>query len=217
MPFCDARYVRAALVFFIGLCAASPAGAHSFPATIPGAYADLMRTINPHLASGQSRAYANVLLSSAKRMHVDPTLMMAVVTVESHWDATAVSIHGAEGLGQLKPGTAHELGVDPRSGTANLRGLALYLHRMLALFHEARQPMREALAGYNAGPNAVRSYGGIPPNGQTRRYVSKVLNALAMVRGRLGPQVAAIKARREQPQSIVAQTQQADELFWRGR
>ena len=147
-------------------------------------------------------------------MNVDPALMMAVVTVESHWNARAVSIHGAQGLGQLKPSTAHELGVDPRSGAANLRGLAMYLHRMLSLFHEARQPMREALAGYNAGPNAVRSYGGIPPNGQTRRYVTKVLSALAMVRKRLGPEVLAANAHRSAPDDIIAQLEQSDAAFW---
>jgi soluble lytic murein transglycosylase-like protein len=176
-----------------------------------------MRTINPHLQFGQSRTYANVLLASAKRMHVDPTLMMAVVTVESHWNSSAVSIHGAEGLGQIKPSTAHELGVDPRSGTGNLRGLAMYLHRMLSLFHEARQPMREALAGYNAGPNAVRSYGGIPPNGQTRRYVSKVMSALAMVRKRLGPQVLAHDKARGPSDALIAQIVNEDTAFWGAR
>jgi soluble lytic murein transglycosylase-like protein len=217
MPFCAARLVRATLAFGICLVTVSPAGAETFPATVPTAYASVMRTINPHLQFGQSRTYANVLLASAKRMHVDPTLMMAVVTVESHWNSSAVSIHGAEGLGQIKPSTAHELGVDPRSGTGNLRGLAMYLHRMLSLFHEARQPMREALAGYNAGPNAVRSYGGIPPNGQTRRYVSKVMSALAMVRKRLGPQVLAHDKARGPSDALIAQIVNEDTAFWGAR
>lgn len=217
MPLRAARFVRATLAFGICLGAVSPAGAETSLATVPTAYASVMRTINPHLAFGQSRTYANVLLASAKRMHVDPTLMMAVVTVESHWDARAVSIHGAQGLGQLKPSTAHELGVDPRSGTGNLRGLAMYLHRMLSLFHEARQPMREALAGYNAGPNAVRSYGGIPPNGQTRRYVTKVMTALAMVRKRLGPDVLAVNTARGTTDPLIAQIIDEDNAFWGAR
>ncbi len=216
MPFRFARLFRAGLAFGICLSVAAPAGAETFEATVPLAYASVMRSINPHLAPMQSRTYASVLLANAKRLNVDPMLMMAVVTVESHWNARAVSIHGAEGLGQLKPGTAHELGVDPRSGSGNLRGLALYLHRMLALFHEARQPMREALAGYNAGPNAVREYGGIPPNGQTRRYVGKVLKALAMVRKRLGPSiVAAGKSGGDgDSDASIARIVRDDNAFW---
>ncbi len=214
MLFCAARLVRATLAFGLCLCAVAPASAETFEATVPIAYANVMRSINPHLASGQSRTYAGVLLASAKRLNVDPALMMAVVTVESHWNARAVSIHGAEGLGQLKPDTAHELGVDPRSGAGNLRGLAIYLHRMLALFHEARQPIREALAGYNAGPNAVRAYGGIPPYGQARRYVSKVMKALAMVRKRLGPDVVAAAGNRTQSDATIARLAHADAAFW---
>jgi soluble lytic murein transglycosylase-like protein len=168
------------------LSAATPSLAVEHNATVQDNYASVMRSINPRLPESKSLAYASALLTDARRLHVDPTLMMAVVTVESHWDSGAVSPHGAEGLGQLKPGTAHDLGVNPRSASGNLRGLALYLHHLLALFSEARQPMREAIAGYNAGPYAVKSYGGVPPNYETQHYVVKVLSALHSVRARLG-------------------------------
>ncbi len=164
---------------------ATPTLAVEHNATVLDTYASVMRTINPKLPQQRSLAYATALLLDARRLHVDPTLMMAVVTVESHWNASAVSIHGAEGLGQLKPGTARDLGVNPRSASGNLRGLAIYLHRLLALFSEAREPMREALAGYNAGPAAVQEHGGIP-NGTASRYVGKVLSAWHTVRARLG-------------------------------
>ena len=146
----------------------------------------MMRSINPHLHDAQSRAYATALLAAAQRSNVDPTLVMAVVTVESHWDPRAISIHGAEGLGQLKPDTARDLGVDPMSARSNLRGIAAYLHQMLALFHDAREPIREAIAGYNAGPYAVKASGGIPQNGQTPHYVAKVMSAWQSLRTRLG-------------------------------
>ena len=153
-----------------------------------------MRSINPRLHVAQTHAYATALLAAAQRSKVDPALVMAVVTVESHWDARAVSIHGAEGLGQLKPGTARELGVDPMSARSNLRGIAKYLHQMLSLFRDAREPIREAIAGYNAGPYAVQRFGGIPHNGQTPHYVAKVMNAWQSLRVRLGgaPDVAAV-------------------------
>ncbi len=216
MLFCDARYFRATLaVAVLGFAAAAPAAAETTTARVPTAYATVMRSINPHMALGQSRVYANSLLANARSLDIDPTLMMAVVTVESHWDASAVSIHGAEGLGQLKPGTAHELGVDPRLGASNLRGLALYLHRLLSLFHDARQPMHEALAGYNAGPYAVQSYGGVPPGASVQRYVKKVMNALAMVRKRLGPAVVAAGTHETKlADPLIAKITEADAAFW---
>ena len=73
------------------------------------------------------------------------------------------------------PQTARTLGVDPYSGRSNINGLTLYLHKLLAIFHDAREPIREAIAGYNAGPLAVKRYGGVPPfreNATLRRQSS---------------------------------------------
>ena len=176
------------------------------------AYARVIRTINPHVAEEQSLAYADALLSNARKMHVDPRLVMAVVTVESHWDARAISIHGAEGLGQLKPGTAHELGVDPWSGRGNLRGITIYLHRLLSLFKSSRQSMREAIAGYNAGPYAVKSYGGIPPRRETQRYVVKVIAAWKNLKTRLSANPSALSvAALLAPERAV---QKNDAAYW---
>jgi soluble lytic murein transglycosylase-like protein len=187
---CAARLFRATLAFTFVLACGTPSLAIERNATVEGTYASVMRTINPKLPEYKSLAYASALLSDARLLHVDPTLMMAVVTVESHWNSGAVSPHGAEGLGQLKPTTARDLGVDPLSASGNLRGLALYLHRLIAYFSAAREPMREAIAGYNAGPYAVESYGGVP-NGEARRYVGKVLSAWHSVRAQLGDAAAA--------------------------
>jgi soluble lytic murein transglycosylase-like protein len=183
-----ARRIRATLAFVLCLAPVTPAIAETTnTAIVPdSAYASAMRAVNPRLAQPQSLAYATALLSDSHRMHVDPTLVMALVTVESHWDARAISYHGAEGLGQLKPETARELGVDPWSGRSNLRGITLYLHQLLSLFHAAREPIREAIAGYNAGPYAVQVSGGIPNNGQTPHYVEKVMSEWHALRSRLG-------------------------------
>jgi soluble lytic murein transglycosylase-like protein len=143
----------------------------------PLAFATVLRGINPHLALQQSLDYARALIENAKKFHVDPTLVLGLVTVESHWNPNAISRAGAQGLGQLEPTTARRLGVEPLSGKSNLRGTAMYLHRMLGLFHNAREPIREALAGYNAGPQAVKNFGGIPPYHETQRYVVKVMSA----------------------------------------
>jgi len=179
------RFFRAALALSFCLAPAIPCRADTVALFPTSAYASAIRAVNPHLRAGQSRAFADALLTNSRRNHVDPRLVMAVVTVESHWNSRAVSIHGAEGLGQLKPGTARELGVNPWSARANLRGITLYLHRLLSLFANSRQSMREAIAGYNAGPYAVVSAGGIPARAETRRYVVKVLAELHAFKSRL--------------------------------
>jgi len=168
------------------LALALPCFADTITAIVPTtAYASAIRAVNPHLHASQSRAFADALLMNSRRNHVDPRLVMAVVTVESHWNSRAISVHGAEGLGQLKPGTARELGVDPWSARGNLRGITLYLHRLLGLFKSSRQAMREAIAGYNAGPYAVVAAGGIPQRAETQRYVGKVLAELHAFKSRL--------------------------------
>ena len=99
-------------------------------------------------------------------------LVRAVVSVESGFDPRAVSPKGARGLMQLMPGTARELGVadvyDPRE---NLTGGARHLRRLLEV-HDG--DLELALASYNAGLEAVRKHGGIPPYKETRDYVRRI-------------------------------------------
>ena len=109
----------------------------------------------------------------AERRGLDPLLVRAVIQVESGYNSRAVSRKGAIGLMQLMPGTAAELRVaDPFDPDANIRGGTDYLRRMLDTFDNK---LSLALAGYNAGPEAVRRYGGVPPYQETREYVRRVL------------------------------------------
>ncbi len=102
-----------------------------------------------------------------------PELVHAVVTVESGYQAAAVSPKGAVGLMQLMPETAKQYGVaNRRDPQQNLRGGTRYLCDLLALFNN---DLSLALAAYNAGPNAVNRYKGIPPYEETRNYVELVL------------------------------------------
>ena len=95
--------------------------------------------------------------------------------VESSGNAKAVSPAGAQGLGQLMPGTARHLGVrNSFHPTQNLRGAAAYLSDLLYMF---RGDLVLALAAYNAGEGAVLRYKGVPPYPETRAYVPKVLSA----------------------------------------
>lgn len=157
-------------------------------------YAQLLRHINPRLALSQCMAYAQELIDNATRTHIDPRLLAAIVTVESHWTAQAVSPVGARGLGQLMPHTAHSLGVDPRSAQQNLRGTSDYLRRMLDRFGSMPHGVQLAIGAYNAGPNAVIKYNGIPPYHETRVYVKRVLHFVHQLDGKYALDVSVPEA-----------------------
>jgi hypothetical protein len=106
---------------------------------------------------------------------VSPALVAAVILVESSGRPDAVSGAGASGLMQLMPATAERFGVeDPLDAVGNIRGGVAYLDWLLEEF--GHDPLL-SLAGYNAGENAVKKHGGIPPYDETRGYVPKVLAA----------------------------------------
>ena len=106
-------------------------------------------------------------------------LFRSNIEIESAYNPAARSQVGAIGLGQLMPETAANLGVDPHNWQQNLDGSARYLAQMLSQFGDARL----ALAAYNAGPNAVTRYGGIPPYRETQNHVSRVLAVFNRLEG----------------------------------
>ena len=111
--------------------------------------------------------------ATAERYGLDPGLVLAVVAVESNFEPRAISRKGAQGLMQLMPGTAGDLGVaDALDPATNLDGGARYLQALLRLY---RGDLRKALAAYNAGPGAVARHGGVPPYRETQEYVRKVM------------------------------------------
>jgi soluble lytic murein transglycosylase-like protein len=181
-------FAVALLVGFAGT--AIPAGATEAPAAEH--YATVLRTINPHLQKHQSLAYARSLLVDADRSNLDPNLIMALVTVESSWQQTAVSHSGARGLGQLMPTTAHNLGVNARDPAQNLRGAATYLRSLIDRFAgRGVNTMRYAIGAYNSGPRAVEKFHGIPPYHETQRYVTKVLAQWHTLSARVAKVIAA--------------------------
>lgn len=116
--------------------------------------------------------YADIISREALRHGLDPILIKTVIWVESCFDPNAVSRVGAQGLMQLMPGTAAELGVtDAFDPEQNIRGGTEYLARMLRRFDGQ---LDLALAAYNAGPGAVQRHGGIPPFRETRQYIERI-------------------------------------------
>ncbi|HKT00901.1 MAG TPA: transglycosylase SLT domain-containing protein [Rugosimonospora sp.] len=119
--------------------------------------------------------YANLFEAAAARYGVSAKLLAAVAKVESNYDPRAVSSAGAQGLMQIMPATARQIGVNPFDPAQAVDGAARILAGNLQQFGSV--PL--ALAAYNAGSGAVRRYGGIPPFAQTRAYVPKVEAAMA--------------------------------------
>jgi soluble lytic murein transglycosylase-like protein len=131
------------------------------PVTAPKYYA-------PH-----SRIYDPLIGDAAANEGIPPALVKAVIAAESAFDSDAVSHRGAQGLMQLMPETAQEMGVvNPLEPSENVRGGASYLRAMIDRYGD----LGRALAAYNAGPTVVDRYGGIPPYRETQDYVARVLS-----------------------------------------
>ena len=148
------------------LAAASDAGA-------PGAGgAEGTGGVTPLNGGGPNR-FDDEIAAAAKKYRLDPALLKGLIKQESNFNPNAVSPAGAKGLTQLMPGTAAGLGVkNPLDPAQAINGGAKYLRQMLDMFDG---DVRKALAGYNAGPGAVKRHGGIPPYAETKNYVTKVL------------------------------------------
>lgn len=112
---------------------------------------------------------------------VSPALVLAMIAVESSGRSNALSPAGAQGLMQLMPDTARRFGVsDALAPDQNIRGGVAYLDWLIAEFGG---DVVLALAGYNAGENAVKRHNGVPPYAETRDYIPKVLAAFEVARG----------------------------------
>lgn len=116
--------------------------------------------------------YRNEVAAAAAEFGVDQALLRAVMHAESAFNPNAISNAGAEGLMQLMPATASDVGVsNPFDVTQNIRGGARYLSLLL---HQFNGDERLATAAYNAGPQNVQKYNGVPPFDETRVYVERV-------------------------------------------
>jgi Transglycosylase SLT domain len=116
--------------------------------------------------------YAEVIQLASQESGVNEAFLRAIIHAESAFNPRAMSIKGAQGLMQLMPGTALDMGVRDAFDTAqNIRGGARYLGLLLRTFNGNE---RLAAAAYNAGPAAVQRYNGVPPYAETQVYVERV-------------------------------------------
>lgn len=134
--------------------------------------AALQSNITTHKTSTKSQVL-NVVNQISKKYNVDEKLVQALIKQESGFNPKARSKAGAMGLMQLMPSTAKNLGVqDPYNMVQNVEGGVKYLKSMLNKYNGN---VILALAAYNAGPNAVDKYSGVPPYKETQNYVKSIL------------------------------------------
>jgi Transglycosylase SLT domain len=162
------------------------------------------------VAPGPSAAKTTALLNldqvvrdASNRYQLDPDFVNSVIKAESNFQNRAVSRKGAQGLMQLMPGTASQLGVkDPFDPKANVEGGTAYLSQLLDLYHN---DAIKALAAYNAGPNRVDQYHGLPPYMETRAYVARIVRDFnAKKRAEMKAQAAAAKKTNDAKKKAVA-------------
>ena len=123
----------------------------------------------------------NLISKYADKNGLDEDFVKAVINQESGFNPNATSHCGAMGLMQLMPSTAQGLGVkNAYDAEQNIEGGTKYLKGLMDRFGNDKQL---ALAAYNAGPNAVKKYGGIPPYAETQNYVKKVLSKYDTYKG----------------------------------
>lgn len=145
-----------------------------------------------------------VVNSASGRYRLDPDLVNSVIKAESGFNARALSPKGAQGLMQLMPGTATALGVpnafDPQ---ANVEGGAKYLRELLERYNF---DLVKALAAYNAGPQRVEQYKGVPPYYETRAYVARVVRDFNKKKAAQQNEAAALTAKSAAEKRAVAKS-----------
>ena len=151
-----------------------PGSAATTPLSATGALGTSPSSGTTGGAGALPASLAPAFLSAASRYGVPVSLLTAVAKVESGFTPTAVSSAGAQGLMQLMPQTAASLGVNPFDPAQAIDGAA----RLLSGYLQQFGSVPDALAAYNAGPNAVTQYGGVPPYPQTQAYVQSVLQSM---------------------------------------
>ena len=154
-----------------------------------------------------------VITTTSQRHRIDPDLISSVIHAESNFNPRAVSNKGAQGLMQIMPQTASQLGLkdafDPKD---NVEGGTRYLRELLERYNF---DLIKALAAYNAGPRRVEQYRGVPPYQETRAYVARIVrdfNRKKLAQQKLQKQAAKKKpssksaAPSQKPTQALAQT-----------
>lgn len=156
--------------------------ATSVSANNAGSYANYYNVIysfvkesNSNLDTATVDWMAKSIIYYASMHNVQPLLLTALIRQESNFNLYAQSGAGAYGLAQIMPETASSLGINNYNPVENIEGGARYLATQMSNFEtQGEYSTAYALAAYNAGPGAIKKYGGIPPYSETLNYIERV-------------------------------------------
>lgn len=140
--------------------------------SVPAVAPPVAPAVPAPVPAGKTLSLNEMIDNAARKYGLPPSLVRAVVAVESGYQPDAVSPKGAIGLMQLMPATAKQLGVDPTIAEQNVDAGTRYLRDLLVKYDNHAY---HALAAYNAGPGAVDKYHGVPPYRETHDYILSVL------------------------------------------
>lgn len=132
------------------------------------------------------------IVKTSIELGVDPALALSIAKTESGFRHDSRSSHGAVGVYQLMPSTARRLGVNPYYLSDNIKGGLMYYKRLYSMFGSTEL----ALAAYNAGPGAVKRCKGVPPIGETKRFVSKIMREYHRQKANPEPAIVKVKGAR---------------------
>ncbi len=132
--------------------------------------------VQPSALKAKNPQIQDAIAQASQKYGVPENWIASIIKAESNFNPKAVSPVGAQGLMQLMPGTAKELGVKNSFNIQdNIDGGTRYFRQMLDTFN---QDLPRALAAYNAGPGSVAKYGGVPPFKETQSYVKKIMSQI---------------------------------------
>lgn len=135
------------------------------------------------------------IVKHSLELGIDPALALSIAKSESGFRHEARSPHGAVGVFQLMPSTAKRLGVNPYCLSSNIKGGLMYYKRLYNMFGSTEL----ALAAYNAGPGVVKKYNKVPPYGETRHFVSKIMTEYNRQKVNPDPAITKIKKQNTVP------------------
>lgn len=148
------------------------------------------------------------IVKHAIEMGVDPAIALSIAKTESGYRHQARSSHGAVGVFQLMPSTARRMGLNPYSLNDNIKGGIMYYKMMYKMFGS----MELALAAYNAGPGNVKKYNSVPPYGETRRFVSKIMTDYHQLKANPDPAMRAAVKKNSTTVSAVPSTAKVNKV-----
>ena len=140
------------------------------------------------------------IVKHSLELGIDPALALSIAKSESGFRHEARSSNGAVGVFQLMPSTAKRLGVNPYYLSDNIKGGLMYYKKLYNIFGSTEL----ALAAYNAGPGVVKRYNKVPPYGETKHFVSRIMTEYSRQKSNPDPAILKVRNKGNSPKQIIS-------------